>query len=140
MSGKPRRCPTLRSKPQTLDWFSYEHSSLFILSISNKKSYCIGTHSQSHKTFLPKFTHYFESYIFSQHRIITVAIIQWPSLQNIVSKFMPKKFYEIDPSVEERPGWVFTKLSYMSYESFFLTFLRKKKKFLFGIHKICLFS
>ncbi len=36
-----------------------------------------------------------ESYIFSQHRKIMATLMQWSSLQKSVSKFMPKKFYEI---------------------------------------------
>ncbi len=50
------------------------------------------------KHFWCKFTHtFFESYSFSQDRKIMVALIKWYSLQKSVSKFMPKKFYEIDP-------------------------------------------
>jgi len=39
----------------------------------------------------------FESYIFSQQRIIMVTLIKWSSLPKHVSIFTPKKFYEIDP-------------------------------------------
>ncbi len=53
----------------------------------------------------------FESYIFSQHRKIMVILMQRSRLQKSVSKFMPKKIYEIDPK------WLLatTSLFYMSW-------------------------
>jgi hypothetical protein len=49
------------------------------------------------KNFGINFVTLFESYIFSQHRKIMVTLMQWSSFQKSVSKFTPKKFYEIDP-------------------------------------------
>jgi hypothetical protein len=40
---------------------------------------------------------FFESHIFLQQRKIMLTLMQWSSLQKSVSKFTPKKFYEIDP-------------------------------------------
>jgi hypothetical protein len=34
----------------------------------------------------------------AQHRRIMFTLMQWSSIQNSVSKFMPKKLFEIDPS------------------------------------------
>jgi hypothetical protein len=52
------------------------------------------------KLFYEKLVTLFESWIFPYHRKIMVILMKWASLQKRVSKFTPKKFYEIDPSAQ----------------------------------------
>ncbi len=49
------------------------------------------------KLFWCKFAHTFQKAISFQSRKIMVTLLKWSSLQKGVSKFTPKKFYEIDP-------------------------------------------
>ncbi len=43
------------------------------------------------------YSHFFESYIFSQDRKIMVTLTKWCSLQKSVSKFTPKSFMRSTP-------------------------------------------
>jgi len=68
---------------------------------SRKKFYSTGPWSRSKKLYGRKFTHsFFVSYTFSKRRKIMLSSIHWSSLQIRVSKFTPKRFYEIGSSIQ----------------------------------------
>ncbi len=77
------------------NWYDLKQS---VISKSWRKLPKCSNQGLYHKTFLVYiYSLFYESYIFSHHWKIRVTLMQWPSLQESVSKFTPKQFHKIDP-------------------------------------------